>query len=134
MNKFFIFLFNVILAIPSYGQTESDATAIAKLNLEMSHIEMEADSMQVNGIMKMLIDQKQKSKNAGKIDKIKYEYLIKIVNQRYAGDVGFHISDVTSYGELNSLRDLIISRRRLSILKKYKKLSIDYVDSKYKIY
>ena len=139
-----------MLAVVSYGQTESDATAIAKINLELCHIEVKADSIQINGIINMLVSEKQeleetertlstlakgsrdyiKQKENIKIDRIKYEYLINTVNQRYAAVVGFHISDVTSFDTLSALRELIISRRRVSHLNKYKQLSYDYVNSK----
>ena len=48
-----------MLAVVSYGQTESDATAIAKINLELCHVEMKADSIQINGIINMLVSEKQ---------------------------------------------------------------------------
>ena len=150
MKRIAVLLFSIMLVVTTNGQTESDATAIAKTNLELCHIEMKADSIQINGIINMLVSEKQKLKEAEKnlstlakgsrdyikqkeivkIDRIKYEYLINTVNQRYAAVVGFHISDVTSFDELSSLRDLIVSRRRVSLLNKYKQLSYDYVNSK----
>jgi len=139
-----------MLVVATKGQTESDATTIAKTNLELYRIELKADSIQISGIINMLVSEKQKVEEAentlshlikGSIDytkqkeslktgRIKYEYLINTVNQRYAAVVGFHISDVTSLDELNSLRELIVSRRRVSLLNKYKQLSYDYINSK----
>ena len=102
MRRIYILLLCLMLAVVSYGQTESDATAIAKINLELCHIEMKADSIQINGIINMLVSEKQeleetertlstlakgsrdyiKQKENIKIDRIKYEYLINTVNQR----------------------------------------------------
>lgn len=150
MKRITVLLLSAMLAVVTYGQTESDATAIAKTNLELCHIELNADSIQINGIINMLVSEKQKLEEAEKalsklvkgsrnyikqqedikIYRIKFEYLINTVNQRYAGVVGFRITDVTSFDELGSLRDLIVSRRRVSLLKKYKQLSLDYVNSK----
>ena len=150
MKRITVLLLSVMLVLATYGQTESDATAIAKTNLELCHIELKADSIQINGIINMLVSEKQKLEEAEKalsklvkgsrnyikqqedikIYRIKFEYLINTVNQRYAGVVGFCITDVTSFDELGSLRDLIVSRRRVSLLKKYKQLSLDYVNSK----
>lgn len=152
MKRIKVLLLNIMMVLVTYGQTDSDATAIAKLNLALSHIEMDADSIQVNGIIDMLITQKQKTEKAEKalsslvkasssynnqkeslrIERLKYEYLINTVNERYAAIVGFHISDVSSFETLRTLSELIVSKRRLSILNKYKQLSLDYVNSKYK--
>ncbi len=150
MKRIILSLLSAVSFVATYGQTESDATTIAKINLELCHIEMKADSIQINGIINMLVSEKQeleetertlstlakgsrdyiKQKENIKIDRIKYEYLINTVNQRYAAVVGFHISDVTSFDVLSALRELIISRRRVSLLNKYKQLSYDYVNSK----
>ena len=148
MKRITILLLSVLSVVGTYGQTESDATAIAKINIELCHIEMKADSIQIDGIINMLVSEKHKLEEAEKklstlakgsrdyikqkeivkIDRIKYEYLINTVNQRYAAVVGFYISDVTSFDELSALRDLIVSRRRVSLLNKYKQLSYDYVN------
>ena len=64
MRRIEILLFYLMLAIVTYGQTESDATAIAKLNLELSHVEMKADSIQIDGIFNMLVSEKQKLEEA----------------------------------------------------------------------
>lgn len=150
MKRIIVLLLSVMLAIATYGQAESDATAIAKINLELSHIEMKADSIQINGIINMLVSEKQKLEEAERtlsnlakgsrdyikqneninIVRIKYEYLINTVNERYAAIAGLYISNVSSLGELNALRGVIVSRRRLAILKKYKQLSYDYINSK----
>jgi len=150
MKRITVLFFCIMLVVATKGQTESDATTIAKTNLELYRIELKADSIQISGIINMLVSEKQKVEEAentlshlikGSIDytkqkeslktgRIKYEYLINTVNQRYAAVVGFHISDVTSLDELNSLRELIVSRRRVSLLNKYKQLSYDYINSK----
>lgn len=139
-----------MLVVVTYGQTESDATTIAQINIELYRIESKADSIQINGIIDMLVSEKKKLDNSEKalsklingsrdyikkkedikLYKIKYEYLINTVNQRYADDVGFHISDVVSYDEVNNLRKLIASCRRRLILNKYKQMTYDYIDSK----
>lgn len=150
MKRITILLLSVLSVVGTYGQTESDATAIANINIELCHIEMKADSIQIDGIINMLVSEKHKLEEAEKtlstlakgshdyikqkenveIDRIKYEYLINTVNQRYAAVVGFHISDVTSFDELSALRGLITSRRRVSLLNKYKQLSYDYINTK----
>lgn len=136
-----------MLVVVAYGQTESNATAIAKINIELCHLEMKADSIQINGIISMLVSEKQKLEETEnnlsnlikgsrdyirqeeklKLCRIKYEYLINSVNQRYAAVVGFHISDVTSFDELSALRELIVSRQRAFLLNKYEQLSYDYI-------
>ena len=140
MKKIFVLLLNIMLVVVTYGQTESDATTIAQINIELYRIESKADSIQINGIIDMLVSEKKKLDNGSrdyikkkediKLYKIKYEYLINTVNQRYADDVGFHISDVVSYDEVNNLRKLIASCRRRLILNKYKQMTYDYIDSK----
>ena len=64
MKKTLILLLSAILAVATYGQTESDATAIAKINLELYHIELKSDSIQINGIIDMLVSEKQKLEKA----------------------------------------------------------------------
>ena len=132
-------------------ETESEATAIAKINLELCHIELKADSTQIYGIINMLVSEKKKLEEAEnslpnlakgsrnyikrkeeiKIYRTKIEYLINTINKRYAAIVGFLISDVTSFEELSNLQEFITSKRRVSLLKKYKQLSLDYFNGKY---
>lgn len=163
MNKIFIitalfFVFPMITFAQTRNnsgsagtETESEATAIAKINLELCHIELKADSTQIYGIINMLVSEKKKLEEAEnslpnlakgsrnyikrneeiKIYRTKIEYLINTINKRYAAVVGFHISDVTSFEELSNLQELITARRRVSLLKKYKQLSLDYVNGKY---
>lgn len=132
-------------------KTESEATAIAKINLELCHIEQKADSAQIYGIINMLVSEKKKLEEAEnslsnlakesrnyikckeeiKVTKTKIEYLIDTVNERYAAIVGFRISDVTSFEELCNLRELITSTLKISLLKKYRQQALDYVNGKY---
>lgn len=132
-------------------ETESEATAIARINLELCHVELKGDSIQIYGIINMLISEKKRLEEAEKklsnlvknsdnyikcteeirISSTKIEYLINTVNKRYAAVVGFHISDITSFAELSNLRELITSRRRVSLLNKYKQLALDYINEKF---
>ena len=43
MNRITVLLLSAMLFVATYGQTESDATAIAKINLELCHIELKSD-------------------------------------------------------------------------------------------
>ena len=67
MHRITVLLLSVMLFVATYGQTESDATAIAKINLELCHIELKADSIQINGIINMLVSEKQKLEEAKEI-------------------------------------------------------------------
>lgn len=131
-------------------EAESEATAIAKTSLELCHIELKADSIEIYGIINMLVSEKKKLEEAEhtlsnlvkgsrnymkrreeiKNNRSKIEFLINTINKRYVSVIGFHISDVTSFDELNNLKELITSRRKVSLLKKYKQLTIDYVNGK----
>ena len=132
-------------------ESESEATAIAKISLELCRIELKADSTQIYGIINMLVSEKKQLGEAEnslpnlakgsrnyikrneeiKIYRTKIEYLINTINKRYAAVVGFHISDVTSFEELSNLQELITARRRVSLLKKYKQQTLDYINGNY---
>lgn len=132
-------------------RSEVAATVVAKINLNLAHIKYKADSIQINGIIDMLLTAKQRLEQAEntianlaegcskytkikeeiRINRIKYKYLIDAVNNRYYTDIGFHIHDATNYEEIINLRNFIKSRRRVLILEKYIKLAQDYLNNNY---
>lgn len=126
-------------------------TVIGKAYISLAHIEYKADSIQTDGIFNMLLAEKKRidqaentiaklakpdsdyTKIKGKIRiyKIRYESLINAVYNLYYTDIGFCITNVSSYEEVVFYRDLALSRRKILILEKYKKLALDYVNDNY---
>lgn len=58
-------------------------------------------------------------------------YLVENMNDKYYSIIGFHLSEVSSMDEYKVASDLVKSRLAGIILEKYKKLTLDYVNSKY---